>query len=108
MSTEKMLITVEQAREYAHDYDSSDTAMEGFIRSAEAYIANGVGPVDGDDPEAQLLCGLIVCEIDDCRQITAAEANSTRLLVTSLKQHLKLKTRAVSNLDTATEKEADA
>lgn len=99
-----MLISVEQAREYAHDYDSSDTAMEGFIRSAEAYIANGVGPVKADDPEAQLLCGLIVCEIDDCREMSAAEANSTRLLVTSLKQHLKLKARAVSNSDTATEK----
>lgn len=101
-----MLITVEQAREYARDYESSDTTMEGFIRSAESYIASGVGPVDESDPEAQLLCGLIVCDIDDCRQMSAAEANSTRLLVTSLKQHLKFKTKAVSNSDTATEKEA--
>lgn len=103
-----MLITVNQAREYARDYESSDATIKGFIKTAESYIASGVGPVGKSDPEAQLLCGLIVCEIDDCRQMSAAEANSTRLLVTSLKHHLRLKNKAVSNSDTATEKEPTA
>lgn len=95
-----MLITVDEAREYANDYESSDCAMAGYIRAAEAYIASGVGPVSADDPEAKLLCGLLVCDMDDVRELTAAQQNSTRLLVESLKLHLKLKGAPVSELDT--------
>ncbi len=98
-----MLITVAEARAYARDYESSCAMMRQYIRAAEMYIADGVGPVAEDDPSAKMLCGLLVCEFDDIREMTAAEKNSTRQLVASLKLQLRTKGVPVSNSDTDTE-----
>lgn len=98
-----MIITVEEARRYAHDNESTDAEMQSYIDVAEKYIEDGVGKVDPEDPRTKLLAKLLVCEIDDVRTLSAAEANSARLLVESIKLQLKVAATEVSNSDTEAE-----
>lgn len=93
-----MLITLEQARSYAHDNESTDADMSAYIAEAEAYINGAVGAVLPTDPAAKLLCKLLVCEIIDKRSFSTAELNSRSALVSSL--ILQLKNKTVSNSDT--------
>ncbi|MEG1492562.1 MAG: head-tail connector protein [Oscillospiraceae bacterium] len=94
-----MIITIAEARSYAHDFESTDEDMQSYILTAEKYIAEGVGTVDPADPRVKLLAKLIVCELDDVRTLSGAEANSTRHLVESIKRQLRTVAR-VSKLDT--------
>lgn len=95
------IINIAEARAYANDYESTDEEIESYILVAEKYIEDGVGKVDAQDPRVKLLCKLIVNDIDDKRSMSAAEANSTRLLVQSIKLQLRTQAPAVSNSDTS-------
>lgn len=94
------MISIDAARAFAHDYESADQEMESFILAAEMLILDGVGKVDEADARVKLLCKLMVCEMTDFRYLSAAQANSARLLVESLKLQLKTRYGKVSKLDT--------
>ena len=88
-----MLISVEEARAYAHDDTSSDEEMEALITVAESMIADAIGTgFDHADPSAQMLARLYVAELDDVRDVSATAGNSRRRLVDSLVLQLRTKT----------------
>lgn len=95
------LITLDEARAFAHDYETDDAEMTALIATAEAYIQGGVGKVDAADPRAKHLCKLLVCDLDENRSTTSAkESNARSAVVTSLMLQLRV---SVSNLDTTGE-----
>ena len=95
-----MVITVEEARAYARDYESTDEEMTALIEVAESMIDDGIrAGFDRDSPQAKMLAKLLVTDLDDKRELTAAEANSMRYLTQSLKMQLRYKD--VSKLDTS-------
>jgi|GEM_PF-1375407 len=94
------ILTVDEARLYAHDYESTDAEMAEYVALAEEYMKNAVGSYSDDDSEAKHLARLLICDFDNNRSTTAKDANSRELLAASLILHLQLK--AVSNLDTTT------
>ena len=80
------VLTVEEARTYARDWEASDEEISLFIAAAEGYLCAALG--DGfpeDDPRVKTLAGMLVTEFDDVRETTAsfsrAEGNSRRELV---------------------------
>ena len=91
-----MVITVEEARAYSRDYESTDEEMAALIEVAESMIDDGF---DRESPQAKMLAKLLVTDLDDYRELTAAEANSMRYLTQSLKMQLRYKD--VSKLDTS-------
>ena len=96
-----MVITVEEARAYSRDYESTDEEMAALIEVAESMIDDGIRDgFDRESPQAKMLAKLLVTDLDDYRELTAAEANSMRYLTQSLKMQLRYKD--VSNLDTFT------
>ena len=97
------ILTIAEARDFAHDYESTDADMSEFVALAEIYIADGVGAVDPADPRARLLARLLVCDFDNNRSTTvsAKEAAARSRLVESLILQLKVAAASVSKLDTA-------
>lgn len=95
------IITVAEARTFAHDEESTDAEMQDFIFLAEKYMAAAVGNYTPTDPRVRYLVKLLVCDFDNVRSTTAKESNMRRMLVQSL--ILQLQTEPVSILDTATE-----
>ena len=94
-----MVITVEEARAYARDYESTDEEMTALIEVAESMIDDGIrAGFNRESPQAKMLAKLLVTDLDDKRELTAAEANSMRYLTQSLKMQLRYKD--VSKLDT--------
>ena len=95
-----MVITVEEARAYARDYESTDEEMTALIEVAESMIDDGIrAGFNRESPRAKMLAKLLVTDLDDKRELTAAEANSMRYLTQSLKMQLRYKD--VSKLDTS-------
>ena len=83
-----MVITVEEARAYSRDYESTDEEMAALIEVAESMIDDGIRDgFDRESPQAKMLAKLLVTDLDDYRDLTAAEANSMRYLTQSLKMH---------------------
>ena len=90
-----LMITVDEARAYAHDYEATDAEMTAWIGAAEAYIVDAIGTkVKKEDERVKLLCKLLVCDMDENRTTSAKESNSRRLLVNSM--ILQLKTNAAA------------
>lgn len=83
------VLTLEEARSYARDWESSDEEMSLFIAAAGAYISAAVGDsVSMGDPRVKLLAGMLVADMDDVRETTqgggSAEGKSRRELVRGL------------------------
>lgn len=99
-----MIISIEEARAYARDNESTNEEMEAFILAAESYIEDGVAPPDPENPKMKLLAKLLVCEFDENRGISggAKEANARSRLIDSMILQLKTGVKPVSNLDTGT------
>lgn len=90
-----MVISVEEARAYAHDDTSSGEEMEALITVAESMISDAVGAgFDRADPGAKMLAKLFVADLDDVRALSAPAANARRDLVSSLILQLRVKTDA--------------
>lgn len=84
------VLTIEAARAYARDWDSTDGEMLDYIGFAEEYIKDAVGEnVDLSSFRVKLLAGMLVADVDENRGTTAAENNTRRLLVTSTITQLK-------------------
>lgn len=84
------VLTLEEARSYARDYESTEEEMFGYIAFAEDYIKSAVGSgVDITSPRVKMLAGMLVVDVDENRGTSAAENNSRRYLVTSLITQLK-------------------
>ena len=67
---------------------------------AESMIDDGIrAGFNRESPQAKMLAKLLVTDLDDKRELTAAEANSMRYLTQSLKMQLRYKD--VSKLDTS-------
>lgn len=95
------LLTIEEARSWAKDYESSDEEMERLISFAEEYVAAAIGTAyDPASHRVKQLAGMYVAEADDHRGITQAEAGSMRYLTRSLLTQLRTECSGVSNLDT--------
>ena len=101
------IITVAEARAYAHDNESSDAEMAEYIALAESYMADAIGTYDPEDKRARHLAKLLVCDFDNERSTTAKDAKTRTLLVQSLIFQLQLASRVVSNLDTTAAGGAD-
>lgn len=85
-----LMISVDEARAYAHDYEATDAEMTAWIGAAEAYIVDAIGTnVKREDERAKLLCKLLVCDMDENRTTSAKESNSRRLLISSMILQLK-------------------
>ena len=98
-----MLITVEEARAYARDDESTDEEMAALIEVAESIIEDGIrAGFDRESPQAKMLARLLVTDLDDKRELTAAEANAMRALTQSLKMQIRYKD--VSKSDTSGER----
>lgn len=95
------ILTVAEARAFAHDNESSDAEMEEYIALAESYMKDAIGTYLDADPRARHLAKLLVCDFDNNRSTTSKDANSRSLLVQSLILQLKVNAN-VSNLDTTT------
>lgn len=95
------IITVAQARAFAHDNESTDEEMAEYIVLAESYMNGAISTYNATDPRAKYLAKLLVCDFDNNRSTTSAkDANVRSLLVASL--ILQLQTEPdVSNLDTS-------
>lgn len=86
-----MSITVEAARSFAHDNESTDAEMQGYIDAAEAYVKDGVGVnVDFDDARAALLVKMLVCEFDEQRRVSAKESGAVSWAARSLLFQLRV------------------
>ena len=95
-----MVITVEEARAYARDYESTDEEMTALIEVAESMIDDGIrAGFNRESPQAKMLARLLVTDLDDKRQLTPPQANSMRYLTHSLKMELRFKD--VSKLDSS-------
>ncbi|PKM71513.1 MAG: hypothetical protein CVU91_13400 [Firmicutes bacterium HGW-Firmicutes-16] len=95
------IITIAEARAYAHDNESTDEEMAEYIALAEEYMTGAIGTYDPKKKRARHLAKLLVCDFNTERSTTAKDANTRALLVSSL--ILQLKTEPpVSNLDTGT------
>lgn len=85
------ILTIEEARAYARDYETPDEEMAGLIAFAEDYLEGAVGRgCDKTSPRAKQLAGMILTDADDHRGTGAAEDNSRRLLTSSLLLQLQL------------------
>ena len=100
-------LTLEEAREYANDYESSDALIEGLIAVAEGYICAACGDAfDRSDPKAQQLGKLLISDLNDKRQMTArAVENVKRDLITDLIQQVRTETIAAAERE---EEESEA
>lgn len=102
-----LMISVDEARAYAHDNESTEADMKAWIAAAEAYVIDATGiSADTTDERAKLLCKLLVCDMDENRTTSAKESNSRRLLVNSML--LQLKTNAAAAAAAAEEASASA
>lgn len=95
-----MLISVQDARRFLHDNESTDRDITENISAVEAYIEDGIAAVNPNDPSHKLLAKLLLGEIDVNQMQSAAQANSTSRLFNSLAFQMKIKARGVSELDT--------
>lgn len=85
------MLTIEEARSYARDYESSDEEMARLIAFAEDYLEGAVGKgCDKTSPRVKQLAGMILTDADDNRGTGAAEDNSRRLLTSSLLLQIQL------------------
>lgn len=85
-----LMITVEEARAYAHDYEATDAEMMAMIEAAGKIVVSGTGvSADTADERAKLLCKLNVCDMDDNRTTSAKESNGRRLLISTITLQLK-------------------
>lgn len=92
-----MSVTVEEARSFAHDNESTDEEIRGYIDAAEAYVKDGVGPdVDFSDPRAALLVKMLVCEFDEQRSISAKESGAVSWAARSLLFQLRVSLQAAA------------
>jgi len=94
------IITVAEARAYAHDNESTDAEMAEFVALAESFMTGAIGTYDATDPRARHLAKLLVCDFDNVRSTTAKDTNTRALLVQSLILQLQIEAN-VSNLDTS-------
>lgn len=83
------VLTIDEARAHARDWESSDEEIALFITAAEDYVRAAVGEnVPLEDARVKLLAGMIVADLDDVRgtvvSSTRAEENSRRELVRGL------------------------
>ena len=86
-----MSVTVEEARSFAHDNESTDAEIKGYIDAAEAYVKDGVGAeVDFDDARAALLVKMLVCEFDEQRSVSAKESGAVSWAARSLLFQLRV------------------
>lgn len=95
-----MLLTVDEARAYARDFDSSDEEITALIDVAEDLIAGSCG--DGFDrasPKARMLAKLYVADLNDDRAVSSAGAKSRRDLVSSLILQLRTQTDKGSGVE---------
>lgn len=84
-------ISVEEARSFANDNESTPAEMQGYIDAAEAYVKDGVGAnVDFADPRAALLVKMLVCEFDDHRCVSAKETGAVSWAARSLLFQLRV------------------
>lgn len=95
------ILTIEEARSWARDYESRDEEIELFVAMAEEYIAGAVGKeFDRSSQRAKLLAGMFVAEIDDTRGASAAERTTRRYLTESLIAQLQAEYTGAPDLDT--------
>lgn len=88
-----MLISVEEARAYAHDEESPDGEIQALIEVAESLIEDGCGTdFDRSAPQARMLAKLYVADLSDHRSLAPGAANARRELVSSMVLQLKTKT----------------
>lgn len=95
------IITVAQARAYAHDNESTDEEIAEYIELAEKYMDSAIGAYVKTDPRARHLAKLLVCDFDNERSTTAKDANVRSLLIQSIILQLQIESGNVSSLDTA-------
>lgn len=87
-----MILTLEEARSYAHDWESPDEDILALIDVVESMIEDGVrASFDRSSPQAKMLARLYVADLTDNRGVTAAQASSRRYLVNSLILQLRCK-----------------
>jgi hypothetical protein len=86
-----LMISVDEARAYAHDNEADAAEMTSWIGAAESYLENAIGAhIDKTDERAKLLCKLLVCDMDDNRTTSDKESNSRRLLISSMLLQLQI------------------
>ncbi len=95
------IITVAEARAYAHDNESTDAEIAEYVTLAESYMTAAIGTYKAEDPRARHLAKLLVCDFDTERSTTAKDANTRRLLISSIILQLQVESGDVSNLDTS-------
>lgn len=84
------VLTIEEARRYARDWESPDSDMALYIDFAEEYIKSAISPgVDMSSSRVKLLMGMFVTDVDENRGTSAAENNTRSFLVTSLITQLR-------------------
>lgn len=87
-----MILTLEEARSYAHDHESPDEDILALIDVVESMIEDGVrAGFDRSSPQAKMLARLYVADLTDDRGVTAAQASARRYLVSSLILQLRCK-----------------
>ena len=85
-----LMISVDEARAYAHDNEADAAEMTSWIGAAESYLDAAIGAhLDKTDERAKLLCKLLVCDMDDNRTTSAKESNGRRLLISTITLQLK-------------------
>lgn len=94
----KMLITVEEAKNYARiDGDYDDDVIESLILFAEGYINGALGDdFPREDPRIKLVAKAIVAEMYDNREFTASNtkmSNSVRHLCSSTFLQIQMEMR---------------
>lgn len=100
------IISVAEARAYAHDNESTDAEMAEYIELAEEYMTGAIGTYDPKSKRARHLAKLLVCDFDNDRSTTAKDSNTRRLLISSIILQLQVEAGNVSSLDTTNETEA--
>ena len=86
------ILTIEEAREFARDMETSDPEMTSYIAAAEDYIVNAVGErVDKANASVKILAGNLVAEMVGVRGLTSAEKTSRSRLVESIICQLQAK-----------------
>lgn len=99
------VLTIEEARAYARDYESRDEDILALIDVVDAMIEDGVkANYDRTCPQAKQLARMYVADLTDDRGVSAAQASTRRDIVSSLTLQLRNKTEeAASDVDAALE-----
>lgn len=92
-------LTVEDARRYARDYESSDEEIAELVAAADAYLVKAVGEgLDPTDPTVRYLCGQFVADFADNRGTESsgsfATAPARRRVVDSMILQLRMELAA--------------